>query len=214
MRRSGKRQTWPPSNSISCRPRSSCSPVEVDQVDIPGSEGDFGVFAGHAPVVATHSSRHHDGVFRRQAGEDLRARRACRGVGKGPDGACRSSPPRSRISTGRRLPGPSPRWKPRSHGLRKAASWTRKSPGSTTSRRSYRTSKALRCISQALRRQPPGSSAPASPRNCIGTIVPAVSERSSRGRPSSDGAHDKPVAPGRVRRPFCRNFGFEPGRTS
>src|SRR5579872_5200128 len=26
---------------------------EVDQVDIPGIEGDFGVLAGHAPVVAT-----------------------------------------------------------------------------------------------------------------------------------------------------------------
>jgi len=26
---------------------------EVDQVDIPGSEGDLGVLAGHAPVVAT-----------------------------------------------------------------------------------------------------------------------------------------------------------------
>jgi F-type H+-transporting ATPase subunit epsilon len=26
---------------------------EVDQVDIPGVEGDFGVLAGHAPVVAT-----------------------------------------------------------------------------------------------------------------------------------------------------------------
>jgi len=25
---------------------------EVDQVDVPGSEGDFGVFAGHAPLVA------------------------------------------------------------------------------------------------------------------------------------------------------------------
>ena len=25
---------------------------EVDQVDIPGYEGDFGVLAGHAPVVA------------------------------------------------------------------------------------------------------------------------------------------------------------------
>jgi F-type H+-transporting ATPase subunit epsilon len=24
---------------------------EVDQVDVPGSEGDFGVFAGHAPMV-------------------------------------------------------------------------------------------------------------------------------------------------------------------
>jgi F-type H+-transporting ATPase subunit epsilon len=26
---------------------------EVDQVDVPGAEGDFGVLAGHAPVVAT-----------------------------------------------------------------------------------------------------------------------------------------------------------------
>jgi F-type H+-transporting ATPase subunit epsilon len=26
---------------------------EVDQVDIPGAEGDFGVLAGHAPFVAT-----------------------------------------------------------------------------------------------------------------------------------------------------------------
>ena len=26
---------------------------DVDQVDVPGEEGDFGVFAGHTPVVAT-----------------------------------------------------------------------------------------------------------------------------------------------------------------
>ena len=26
---------------------------EVDQVDVPGIEGDFGVLAGHAPLVAT-----------------------------------------------------------------------------------------------------------------------------------------------------------------
>ena len=25
---------------------------EVDQVDVPGAEGDFGVLAGHAPLVA------------------------------------------------------------------------------------------------------------------------------------------------------------------
>ena len=25
---------------------------EVDQVDVPGTEGDFGVFAGHAPLIA------------------------------------------------------------------------------------------------------------------------------------------------------------------
>ena len=28
---------------------------EVDQVDVPGTEGDFGVLAGHAPTVATSS---------------------------------------------------------------------------------------------------------------------------------------------------------------
>ena len=27
--------------------------ADVDQVDLPGSEGDFGVFAGHAPVMTT-----------------------------------------------------------------------------------------------------------------------------------------------------------------
>ncbi len=26
---------------------------EVDQVDVPGAEGDFGVLAGHAPMVTT-----------------------------------------------------------------------------------------------------------------------------------------------------------------
>ena len=26
---------------------------DVEQVDVPGEEGDFGVFAGHAPLVAT-----------------------------------------------------------------------------------------------------------------------------------------------------------------
>src|SRR6202790_4275175 len=34
-------------------PEKLASSGEVDQVDIPGVEGDFGVLAGHAPVVAT-----------------------------------------------------------------------------------------------------------------------------------------------------------------
>jgi F-type H+-transporting ATPase subunit epsilon len=33
-------------------PEKSAFSGEVDQVDIPGAEGDFGVLAGHAPVVA------------------------------------------------------------------------------------------------------------------------------------------------------------------
>jgi F-type H+-transporting ATPase subunit epsilon len=42
---------------------------EVDQVDIPGSEGDFGVLAGHAPLVA----RVRPGVLIiRTDGNDLR----------------------------------------------------------------------------------------------------------------------------------------------
>ena len=40
---------------------------EVDQVDVPGTEGDFGVLAGHAPTVSALRPGHHDGVRRRQA---------------------------------------------------------------------------------------------------------------------------------------------------
>ncbi len=39
---------------------------DVDQVDIPGIEGDFGVLAGHAPMVATIPPGHPDGDGRRQ----------------------------------------------------------------------------------------------------------------------------------------------------
>ena len=38
---------------------------EVDQVDIPGVEGDFGVLAGHAPVVAAIRPGHPDRHRRR-----------------------------------------------------------------------------------------------------------------------------------------------------
>ena len=40
---------------------------EVDQVDIPGVEGDFGVLAGHAPVVAAIRPGNPDGDVRRHA---------------------------------------------------------------------------------------------------------------------------------------------------
>ena len=35
---------------------------EVDQVDVPGTEGDFGVLAGHAPTVSALRPGHHDGL--------------------------------------------------------------------------------------------------------------------------------------------------------
>ena len=31
---------------------------DVDQVDVPGTEGDFGVLAGHAPLVTTRAAGH------------------------------------------------------------------------------------------------------------------------------------------------------------
>jgi F-type H+-transporting ATPase subunit epsilon len=33
-------------------PQNTAFSGEVDQVDVPGSEGDFGVLAGHAPLIA------------------------------------------------------------------------------------------------------------------------------------------------------------------
>ena len=35
---------------------------EVEQVDVPGAEGDFGVLAGHAPYVDDAAARHPDGA--------------------------------------------------------------------------------------------------------------------------------------------------------
>ena len=40
---------------------------EVDQVDVPGVEGDFGVLAGHAPVVAAIRPGILTVILRRQA---------------------------------------------------------------------------------------------------------------------------------------------------
>ena len=44
---------------------------EVDQVDVPGAEGDFGVLAGHAPLVATAAAGHPDGLRRRRAARKI-----------------------------------------------------------------------------------------------------------------------------------------------
>ena len=40
---------------------------EVDQVDLPGAEGDMGILAGHAPLVTTLAARHRDDLPRRRA---------------------------------------------------------------------------------------------------------------------------------------------------
>ena len=44
---------------------------EVDQVDVPGAEGDFGVLAGHAPLVSHAAARHPDRLRRRRADQQL-----------------------------------------------------------------------------------------------------------------------------------------------
>jgi hypothetical protein len=46
------RASWPLSTSSSCRPNGWFR-RRVSQVDLPGEEGEFGVFAGHAPYIAT-----------------------------------------------------------------------------------------------------------------------------------------------------------------
>ncbi len=33
----------------------------VEQVDLPGRDGDFGVLAGHSPTIASTAPRHHHG---------------------------------------------------------------------------------------------------------------------------------------------------------
>jgi hypothetical protein len=60
---------------------------EVDQVDVPGSEGDFGVLAGHAPLIALLRPGLMTVLCRRRADQAGRARRLC-GSGSGrPDRA-------------------------------------------------------------------------------------------------------------------------------
>ena len=46
---------------------------DVDQVDVPGAEGDFGVLAGHAPMVATL----RPGILTVHAGGERRRRSSC-----------------------------------------------------------------------------------------------------------------------------------------
>ena len=86
---------------------------EVDQVDVPGVEGDFGVLAGHAPVVAAIRPGILTVTTGGTAAEDHRARRPRRGFRQGPDGARRCR----HLARGTRRPSSptrSPTWKPSS----------------------------------------------------------------------------------------------------
>jgi len=67
---------WPPSTSISFHRKKLAFSGEVDQVDVPGIEGDFGVLAGHAPVVAAVRPGILTVTVGRYPSEDHRARRS------------------------------------------------------------------------------------------------------------------------------------------
>ena len=118
---------------------------EVDQVDVPGAEGDFGVLAGHAPLIALL----RPGIMTVYAGGEQtrlvvlggfaevgpgRPDRAgrCRDLGRGLRPRCAAGADRARWSrTSRRWP--------------KAPRSTSAITGSITSRRSISTCKAPRC---------------------------------------------------------------------
>ena len=99
---------------------------EVDQVDVPGVEGDFGVLAGHAPLVAML----RPGILTVYAGgEQSQARGARRLRRSRPDGltVLADVATRSRISTAPRSQAQIARWK-RSRGDGAAPRSTARSP--------------------------------------------------------------------------------------
>src|SRR3974390_3891926 len=63
---------------------------DVEQVDVPGAEGEFGVLANHVPLVAALRPGHFDPcTVRARGAEDRCARWFCRSVGAGADRARR-----------------------------------------------------------------------------------------------------------------------------
>ena len=87
--------------SISSRRSSCCCRKTSTMVTVPGIEGDFGVLAGHAPVISTLRPGVIDvkgGQVRRSA--SLRARRVCRGRRSRVCRARRRSDPARRTSIG------------------------------------------------------------------------------------------------------------------
>jgi len=97
----------------------------VDQVDVPGSEGDFGVLAGHAPLMTT--LRPGILVLHREGGgaQGRRQRRLCRGQSRRPDRAGGHGVAGGRVrhgSAGRRDQGPPSRRSPTPKTGRRATS--------------------------------------------------------------------------------------------
>ena len=121
---------------------------EVDQVDVPGVEGDFGVLAGHAPVVAVirpgHPDGHLGGTHQKIIVLGGLAEVSDKGLTVLADVATSI-----RISIGRSSPTRFPRWKP-SSPRRKAPNSTAPSSGSITSRASSTSSTPRRCTRASI----------------------------------------------------------------
>ena len=117
---------------------------EVDQVDVPGVEGDFGVLAGHAPVVAAI----RPGILTIIAGGEHQKIIVLGGLAEVSEkGLTVLADVATSIQDAR--PGAvrrdrSPRWKP-SSPRRKAPSSIARSSGSITSRASSTSSAQRRC---------------------------------------------------------------------
>ena len=110
---------------------------EVDQVDMPGSEGDFGVLAGHAPTVSALRPGIMTVYVNGQRAAHGRARRLRRGLGRRQaDGAGRSRRTRSRTSTARVLAERIAAQEEKVKEMERLARSTRRSSGSIISSRS------------------------------------------------------------------------------
>ena len=116
---------------------------EVDQVDVPGVEGDFGVLAGHAPVVAAI----RPGILTITAGGTQQKIIVLGGLAEVSDkGLTVLADVATSIEDLDRaqFADTSPRWKP-SSPRRKAPSSIARSSGSITSRASSTSSTRRRC---------------------------------------------------------------------
>ena len=123
---------------------------EVDQVDVPGSEGDFGVLAGHAPLIALL----RPGIMTVYAGGEQTKLVVLGGFAEvGPDGltvladvaTSLEDLDRAALQAADRRDGEA------RQGDGKARSSTARSPGSITSRRWISTCKAPRCTDASRR---------------------------------------------------------------